>query len=109
MLHCTIWHATVAGGPLLERRSRFAVDCRPLAALRLVQPNQRPGDAEVNALAQDLQDPDPANRLRAIKALASLGGAAGSAVAALEALLDDKDPDVRRAASEALGRLPPRP
>jgi HEAT repeat protein len=79
-----------------------------LAALRLVQPSVRPGDAEANALARDLQDPDPANRLRAVKSLAGLGNAAGPAAAALESLLDDKDPDVRRAASEALGRLGPR-
>lgn len=79
-----------------------------LAALRLVQPKVRPGDAEANALALDLQDPDPANRLRAVKALAALGAAAGPAAGALEAVLDDKDPDVRRTASEALGRLAPR-
>jgi HEAT repeat protein len=73
-----------------------------LASLRSIDPKTDLGEAAVNAIALDLKDPDPANRLRAVKALGTFGPAAGSA---LQAAAEDRDPDVRKLAVELLARL----
>jgi len=80
-----------------------------VCALRRVQPDVPPCDAEAAAIALDLQERDPANRLRAVKMLGNFGPAANAAVGALTAALDDRDPDVRRLAQDVLGHLPPPP
>lgn len=77
-----------------------------LAALRLIDATVKPADA-VGVWTLDLQDADEAVRWRAAKALGKLGKDAASAAAALTSLATDPDPDVRKAAVEALGKISP--
>jgi HEAT repeat protein len=76
-----------------------------IVALRLIQPDVRPSDVVIRAIAVDLADPDPLARATAIRALVRLGVSASITVPQIEALLTDPDPDVRRAAADALLRL----
>ncbi|MDB5307481.1 MAG: repeat protein [Gemmataceae bacterium] len=78
-----------------------------VAALRLVQPESPPSEQVVRAIALDLKDLDPGVRLLAIRALAQLGRRAALVAQELEPLLTDPDPDVRRAAADALSRIAP--
>jgi len=74
-------------------------------ALRLIQPDGRPGEAIVKSIALDLKDPDPVIRATALRALGKLGPLAISATPAIESLLGDSDPDVKRSAVDALTRV----
>jgi HEAT repeat protein len=74
-------------------------------ALRVIVPDAPPSSAIVKAIAVDLQDADPLVRAATARTLGRLGRAALSAAAQLEVLLSDPDPDVRRAATEALARI----
>ena len=76
-----------------------------IQALRFVQPNFRPTDALVRAIAVDLKDPDANYRLLAARMLGRIGPLAAGAAPDLDALRADPDPDVRRAALEALNRV----
>lgn len=63
-------------------------------------------DAErVAALLAELDSPDPAQRLRACRALGDLGGRAQSATERLQQLFDDPDGDVCNAAADAYSRV----
>lgn len=74
-------------------------------ALRQIEGGLRPADA-VSVLALDLQDKDEGIRLRAAKLLGRYGKDAAPASAALETIASsDPDPDVRKAAIEALARI----
>ncbi|MBP3960889.1 HEAT repeat domain-containing protein [Gemmata sp. G18] len=75
-------------------------------ALNRVQPNAKPTEGYVRALAVDLRDPDANYRLLAVRALGRLGAPAAPAVPEIDALRGDPDPDVRRAAVDALNRIP---
>lgn len=77
-----------------------------IAALRLVQPNARPTEVLVRAIAVDLKNPDANFRLLAVRALGRIGAPAAVVAADLDALRTDPDPDVRRAAGDALSRVP---
>lgn len=79
-----------------------------IAALRLIQPNQVP-EALVRAIAVDLKNPDANARLIAARTLGQLGAPAAAAILELDALRNDPDPDVRRAAVVSLNRIPPPP
>jgi HEAT repeat protein len=59
--------------------------------------------SRADALLRYVQDPEPAIRLAVIEALGLSGNAA--AATALRPALDDKDPEVQRAAARALARL----
>ena len=61
----------------------------------------------VAALAQGLNDPDPAARRAAIDVLEAIGPAAAPAGRALVASLADRDPFVRWAAARTVGKLSP--
>jgi HEAT repeat protein len=76
-----------------------------ITAVRLIQPNAPPPEALIRALATDLRDPDANLRLQAARTLGRLGAAAASAAPDLAALRTDPDPDVRRAAADAFGRI----
>jgi HEAT repeat protein len=76
-----------------------------VSALRLIQPDVRPGEPIVRSIVMDLADPDPGVRAAAARLLGRLGSAAVSAAPALEALLADPDSDVRRAAADALAKV----
>lgn len=76
-----------------------------VTALRVIVPNAPPIAAIVQAIAVDLQDPDPLVRAATARALGRLGRPAVGAAVALEVLLSDPDPDVRRAAADALARI----
>jgi HEAT repeat protein len=76
-----------------------------IVALRLIDPTAKPPEALIKALAQDLQNPDANLRLLAARSLGRLGPAAASAAPDLDAARADPDPDVRRAAIEALARV----
>ncbi len=84
-----------------------------IGAMRRIDPNGRPSDELVRAIATDLVDPDPGIRLLAARALARLGPFAAIAAQDLALVRSDPDPDVRRAVLEALNRvslpLPPQP
>ncbi|QJW94373.1 HEAT repeat domain-containing protein [Frigoriglobus tundricola] len=83
-----------------------------IGALRRIDPNGRPSDDLVRAIATDLVDPDPGIRLLAARALARLGPFAAVAAQDLALVRSDPDPDVRRAVTEALFRVslpPPQP
>lgn len=73
-----------------------------VAAIRQIQPNERPTEALVRAVAADLRDPDSNLRLLAARTLGRFGPAAAVAAPDLLALRADPDPDVRRAAGLAL-------
>ncbi len=76
-----------------------------LAAMRTVLAVGKAGQEAVPALIAALTDPDARVRVAAAETLGSLGSIgpeARSAAAALRKALDDDDPNVRRAASEAL-------
>ncbi|MDY3551620.1 HEAT repeat domain-containing protein [Gemmata sp. JC717] len=79
-----------------------------IAALRLIQPNQV-SEPLVRAIAIDLKSPDANARLIAARTLGTLGAPAAAAALDLDALRNDPDPDVRRAAVVALNRIPPPP
>ncbi len=76
-----------------------------VAAFRLALPNVKPPDALIKAVASDLTNPDPNVRLVAARTLGRIGPAAAAAARDLDALRGDPDPDVRRAAIEALARV----
>ncbi|VTR96377.1 heat repeat-containing protein : Marine sediment metagenome DNA, contig: S12H4_S07444 (Fragment) OS=marine sediment metagenome GN=S12H4_36601 PE=4 SV=1: HEAT_2 [Gemmata massiliana] len=75
-------------------------------AINRVTPNAKPTEAFVRAIAVDLRDPDANYRLLAVRALGRLGAPASIAVADIDALRSDPDPDVRRAVVDALNRIP---
>lgn len=62
---------------------------------------------DLDALMRQLQDRDNSFRLRAVKALGTIGPAARGAVPALLTALEDSDGDVRRAAVTALRLIIP--
>lgn len=64
------------------------------------------GDA-VGPLVQALNDPEPAVRTAAARALAAIGPEASQATPALMQALDDRDHQVRVAAARALGQIGP--
>jgi HEAT repeat protein len=76
-----------------------------IAAIRTIVPDAKPTEAIVRALAADLTDPDSGIRLLAVRALGRAGQAAAGASAAIDILRNDPDPDVRKAAVEALSRI----
>lgn len=76
-----------------------------ITAIRLIQPNEKPSDVLIRALATDLRDPDANVRLVAVRTLGRFGSAAVGAAADLLPLRTDPDPDVRRAANEAFARV----
>lgn len=76
-----------------------------IQAIRVVQPNFRPTEALVRAIAVDLRDPDANYRLLAARMLGRIGPLAVAAAPDLDTLRNDPDQDVRRAALEALNRV----
>ncbi len=63
-------------------------------------------DAAVPALVKAARDPDPTVRLAAIGALGEMGPvAAKDAAPVLSVLIDHTDPDLRRSAADAVGRM----
>lgn len=76
-----------------------------IAALRLIQPNAKPTEAFIRAIAVDLRDPDPTFRLLAARALGRIGSPAAIVAPDLDAARADPDPDVRRAVAEAAARV----
>jgi HEAT repeat protein len=76
-----------------------------IVALRRIQPDARPTEALIRAIAIDLRNPDANLRLLAVRALGRIGPPAGPAAPEIEALRADPDPDIRRAAVEALTRI----
>jgi HEAT repeat protein len=83
----------------LERAAVEAIDTI------LLSPALGPGD--VPALLRDLRDRDASVRVRAAKALGSLGAAGKPAVPLLVEALKDPDPDVRTLALKALRKIAP--
>jgi HEAT repeat protein len=77
-------------------------------SLRRIQPTLKPSEAEVAVYMQDLQDPNPAVRLGALKSLVRMGPAVAPALPALVDMARDPDPDVRRLVTEMLNQLQPR-
>ncbi len=75
-----------------------------LAALRSIQGKVLPADA-ASVFVLDLQNVDEDVRYQAAKNLGRLGRDAAAALPALQPLLADPSPDVRRAAAEAIARL----
>jgi HEAT repeat protein len=75
-----------------------------ITALRLIQPNAKPSEALVRAVALDLRDPDANVRLLAARTLGQFGTAA-IAAPDLDAARADPDPDVRRAVATAFARI----
>lgn len=92
---------------LLEALSDTDGDVRrsAISSIRLIVPDAKPTEAIVRALAADLTDPDSGIRLLAVRALGRTGQAAAGAAAAIDNLRNDPDPDVRKAAVEALSRI----
>jgi HEAT repeat protein len=76
-----------------------------IVALRRIEPNARPSDDLIRAIANDLRDPDPSIRLIAARALSRIGPLAAFVAPDLILLRSDPDPDVRRAIAEALARV----
>jgi HEAT repeat protein len=76
-----------------------------IAALRLIQPNAKPTEAFIKAIAVDLRDPDASYRLLAARALGRIGSPAAIVAPDLDAARGDPDPDVRRAVAEAAARV----
>lgn len=91
--------ATMLGDPDTDVRRAT------IATLRLIQPNAKPTEALIRAVAVDLTDPDANARLVAVRSLGRIGTPAAIVVADLEALRMDPDPDVRKAVNDALARL----
>ena len=73
-----------------------------IVAIRLIQPEARPTEVIVRAIAVDLQDGDAALRAAAVRSLARLGSAASTVMPAIEGLATDPDSDVRKAVADAL-------
>src|SRR5579883_219844 len=81
-----------------------------IAAIRIIQPTEKPPEEVIRAIARDMRDPDPNVRLVAVRTLGRIGLPAAVIAPELSFLRGDPDPDVRRAAAEAYGRiLPPSP
>jgi HEAT repeat protein len=78
-----------------------------VAALQLIAPDAKPSESLVRAIALDLTSPDANTRLLAIRSLARIGRPAAIVAGDLQPLITDPDPDVRRAATDALGRIAP--
>ncbi len=77
-------------------------------ALRSIRPDLKESDVFVRAFLLDLQDRDENIRIAAAKSLGRLGPSAAGAVQALQkAAQADPETEVRRAASEALGKITP--
>jgi HEAT repeat protein len=76
-----------------------------IAALRLIDPNAKPSDQLVKAIAVDLRNPDPNLRLVAARILGRMGPAAAAAAPDLDGARSDPDPDVRRAAADAFAHV----
>lgn len=75
-----------------------------LSALRAILGKVLPADA-IGVYVLDLQSPDEDIRYQAAKNIGRLGRDGASALQALQPLLTDPSPDVRRAAAEALLRI----
>ncbi len=95
--------------PALVRISGKDTDIERAAAAAidqiLLSPPLGPGD--VPALMRELRDRDASVRVRAAKALSTLGPAGRPAVPLLVEALKDPDPDVRSLALKALRRIAP--
>ncbi|MBX9622191.1 MAG: HEAT repeat domain-containing protein [Gemmataceae bacterium] len=76
-------------------------------AVQTVQPDAPPSELVVRSVALDLTSPDAGIRLLAVRTLGRFGRRAGIVAESLSPLLADSDPDVRRAAAEALARITP--
>lgn len=77
-------------------------------AVQSVQPaDAPPSELVVRSIALDLTSPDAGIRLLAIRTLGRYGRRAGIVAESVQGLLADPDPDVRRAAAEALTRITP--
>lgn len=76
-----------------------------IVAFRLIQPNVKPPEAFIRAVAVDLKDSDANYRLLAARTLGRIGTPAAIVLPELEALRSDPDLDVRRAAAEAAARV----
>jgi HEAT repeat protein len=77
-------------------------------AVQAVQPaDAPPSELLVRSIALDLQSPDAGIRLLAVRTLGRFGRRAGVVAESVQGLLADPDPDVRRAAADALGRIAP--
>ncbi|HEV3440130.1 MAG TPA: HEAT repeat domain-containing protein [Gemmata sp.] len=99
--------ARYAVSNIMEALSDTDADVRrsAIASIRLIVPDAKPTEAIVRALAADLTDPDAGIRFLAVRALGRAGQLAAGASAAIDALRNDPDPDVRKAAVEALSRI----
>jgi HEAT repeat protein len=73
-------------------------------ALLKIAPEKR-GESELGVLADALLNPDLLVRLRAAQALGGQGSRSKEALPALRAALQDPEPEVRRAAEEAIEHL----
>jgi HEAT repeat protein len=82
-----------------------------IRALGRIDPTAAPPEALVKALVLDLRNPDANIRLLAVRALGRIGPLAAAAAPDIDAARGDPDPDVRRAATDALSRVavPPPP
>lgn len=95
--------------PAMVRASGRDFDLEHAAAAAidtiLLSPPAGPGD--VPALMRDLRDRDASVRVRAAKALGTLGGAGKPAIPLLVEALKDQDADVRTLALKALRKIAP--
>ena len=93
--------------PAIAKTSGRSVDI-DLAIKRAIDSVLASSDSQdVAALTKQLQSKDSSVRLRAVKALGNLGPAARFAITDLLVNLNDKDPDVRRAAIASLAAIQP--
>ncbi len=76
-----------------------------VAALRAIEPRPKHIEAIVQAYMLDLQDPDDSVRLQGCRMLGRIGPMAAPAIPLLQRAVDDPDPDVRRAATDAMNRI----
>jgi HEAT repeat protein len=76
-----------------------------ITILRQMFPNVRPTEVVIRAIAVDLVDPDPNMRLLAVRALGRIGPPAIIVAPDIDALRNDPDTDVRRAAIDALVKV----
>lgn len=100
-------HAEPAIPDLMQLTRDPDADVRRVAveALRKVQAQNIPAETLVSVYVLDLNDPDEAVRLHAVRMLGRMGPAAAPAAKALQNALRDSSIDVQRAAAEALNRV----
>jgi HEAT repeat protein len=86
--------------------AREAVSGNDQATLtRAVAELKKIGDPAVEALTKLAKEGKPADRRTAIVVLGELGPTAKAAIPALEAIDDSSDPDVKKAATDALAKI----